>query len=730
MTGTFHEIKNRARPTLSRRVVNFGNSIRQKSTDHAKKLIDMVIPSSSPVNCPQVRCALGLSQNCVIIQVDTKKKNGCPEYPCGKKICGPDGTSHFSQPKLTDKLKLDKWEDCVGGAEQACNSLCGVGNVDYEEESRKKMLNEENTKEKKKTSKKIEEMRKKKVKQDEEDLKAAENIQKKRAEEELKASEAQKQRDEESQKAHMAHEAILKEKERKDKARREELEKKAHQTEQLEKAATEKAEEAKKAEVAAKKRLELAKKELDAVAHRSEVRKKAKEADERKQEEAEKQRKSLLPDPHGKCVEIKGGEKIGCASDSYFGTIEGDYSMADVKTASDKLMQVLPMLSMLGVTISDDCRTKIMSDVCETALPPCTETCQPTKTCAQSCRSFQSSCVSFKDSLQMISKKGSFRSYVSFVGLKEGTKSMAVIDAWIEKMMSCDGKSVSTKPNCIGEGFKGKCNPGVMRAAKSFLETGSRPVIPTQPVKKCENIACDFKGCSNSEYFGTVAEGASPKSVKSAVEKFNSLIKMAGPMIGLTITEKCMGVFASDLVETMLPRCSDKCKPLKTCKSACTEMQRTCLGNGLKGQLQMAMGMGSIVDSFLGTSAPLIKSWVTKLTSCSGDSISSSSTECLSPTYNAPMCDPTVTTGPVTTKTQVIATTEAPVEATTLPRACCKAMTKTCLACAAGITVETYCAKNPGKFGCPRGQKPKVVVLQGELFCPVHMPFELVARRL
>jgi hypothetical protein len=102
----------------------------------------------------------------------------------------------------------------------------------------------------------------------------------------------------------------------------------------------------------------------------------------------------------------------------------------------------------------------------------------------------------------------------------------------------------------------------------------------------------------------------------------------------------------------------------------------------------------------------------------------------LSPTYNAPMCDPTVTTGPVTTKTQVIATTEAPVVATTLPRACCKAMTKTCLACAAGITVETYCAKNPGKFGCPRGQKPKVVVLQGELFCPVHMPFELVARRL
>ena len=34
-------------------------------------------------------------------------------------------------------------------------------------------------------------------------------------------------------------------------------------------------------------------------------------------------------------------------------------------------------------------------------------------------------------------------------------------------------------------------------------------------------------------------------------------------------------------------------------------------------------------------------------------------------------------------------------------KVCCKAMTKTCLACAQGVTVPVFCAKNIGKFGCP-----------------------------
>ena len=34
-------------------------------------------------------------------------------------------------------------------------------------------------------------------------------------------------------------------------------------------------------------------------------------------------------------------------------------------------------------------------------------------------------------------------------------------------------------------------------------------------------------------------------------------------------------------------------------------------------------------------------------------------------------------------------------------RMCCMAMTPSCLACSAGLTVDQYCAKNPGYWGCP-----------------------------
>merc|ERR1711871_47509 len=173
-------------------------------------------------------------------------------------------------------------------------------------------------------------------------------------------------------------------------------------------------------------------------------------------------------------------------------------------------------------------------------------------------------------------------------------------------------------------------------------------------------ITCDFEGCRDTKYYGTLEYGASPKSTKAAVEKFTSLIQEAGS--SLSISNECMGDFKTDLVETMLPRCSEKCEPLKSCKSACEDIQTKCLGNGLKGQLEMAMGLGSMVDSILGTSAPVIKAWVKKLTTCSCSSISTSSNECLSPTYKAPQCDMTVTATPTTKAPEDddVTTTKAP----------------------------------------------------------------------
>lgn len=58
------------------------------------------------------------------------------------------------------------------------------------------------------------------------------------------------------------------------------------------------------------------------------------------------------------------------------------------------------------------------------------------------------------------------------------------------------------------------------------------------------------------------------------------------------------------------------------------------------------------------------------------------------------------------------------------PRACCRALTKGCMACAAGLSVEDYCNKNPGKHGCPPSKKavsfecnPKTGPSSGQ--CPV-----------
>ena len=46
------------------------------------------------------------------------------------------------------------------------------------------------------------------------------------------------------------------------------------------------------------------------------------------------------------------------------------------------------------------------------------------------------------------------------------------------------------------------------------------------------------------------------------------------------------------------------------------------------------------------------------------------------------------------------------------PRICCKAMTKKCLACSKGVSVEEFCKTNSGKFGCPP-TKPSI--------CPMPM---------
>ena len=38
---------------------------------------------------------------------------------------------------------------------------------------------------------------------------------------------------------------------------------------------------------------------------------------------------------------------------------------------------------------------------------------------------------------------------------------------------------------------------------------------------------------------------------------------------------------------------------------------------------------------------------------------------------------------------------------------CCKALTKECIACGRGLSVDEFCAKYPNKYGCPDDAIPE-----------------------
>merc|ERR1711871_1144939 len=314
----------------------------------------------------------------------------------------------------------------------------------------------------------------------------------------------------------------------------------------------------------------------------------------------------------------------GCKDTKYYGTLEYGASPKSTKAAVEKFTSLIqeagPMLS-----ISNECMGDFKTDLVETMLPRCSEKCEPLKSCKSACEDIQTKCLGngLKGQLEMAMGLG------SMVDSILGT-SAPVIKAWVKKLTTCSGSSITTSSNeCLSPTYKApQCDMTVTATPTTKApedDDATTTKTPEEDNGKCQEITCDFEGCKDTKYYGTLEYGASPKSTKAAVEKFTSLIQMAGPLLSLSISNECIGDFKTDLVETMLPRCSEKCEPLKSCKSACEDIQTKCLGNGLKGQLEMAMGLGSMVDSYLGTSAPVIKAWVKKLTTCSGSSISTSS---------------------------------------------------------------------------------------------------------
>ena len=90
-----------------------------------------------------------------------------------------------------------------------------------------------------------------------------------------------------------------------------------------------------------------------------------------------------------------------------------------------------------------------------------------------------------------------------------------------------------------------KCPPMMVCAPTTAAPTTTAPTTtaphPTErPTKECVDIKCTFEGCASHNYYGTIHDGESPGTVRAAVAQFNSLIKMAGPLLGISISEKCM----------------------------------------------------------------------------------------------------------------------------------------------------------------------------------------------
>merc|ERR1711907_633648 len=107
-----------------------------------------------------------------------------------------------------------------------------------------------------------------------------------------------------------------------------------------------------------------------------------------------------------------------------------------------------------------------------------------------------------------------------------------------------------------------------------------------------------------------------------------------------------MGDYIADIKEQLLPRCDDKCQPMKQCKSSCKSIKSKCVPASLQGYFPMVKKGGSLRSMLpmigLTEGSPevrVIDAWLNKLDKCNSDDLSSSS-NCLSSKYTGSACEP------------------------------------------------------------------------------------------
>merc|ERR1711981_1128716 len=197
--------------------------------------------------------------------------------------------------------------------------------------------------------------------------------------------------------------------------------------------------------------------------------------------------------------------------------------------------------------------------------------------------------------------------------------------------------------------------------------------------KKEEDSKCEkIEGADGKTYYGTVASGFTRKQVVAGADKLLSLFGMVGGFLGPDMAKQvndCKDDYKADIIRQLLPRCDDKCEPMKQCKSSCKALKSKCVPSSLQGYFPMVKKGGSMRSMLpmigLSEGAPELKvidAWLEKLNKCDSKYVTNAEV-CLSKNYKGAACNPSVTPTPITpTPTPTpVAPTPTPVAPTPTP---------------------------------------------------------------
>merc|ERR1711968_314460 len=289
-------------------------------------------------------------------------------------------------------------------------------------------------------------------------------------------------------------------------------------------------------------------------------------------------------------------KSISNGKTTYFGTVSDGFTASEVHKGAAKLVSLLNMVGgLVGPSIGKvvaECKADYTADLVEQLLPRCDDKCQPMKQCKSRCEQLRSKCVpkSLQGYFPMIKKGGSLRSMIGMVGLTEGSSDLKVIDAWVNKLEKCESEDVTSSSHCLSPAYKGAdCNPNDGGSSdgddNNDNDNGNDNGDDNDNGNDDDNNhddnnhddnsggspSTECKSISNGKttYFGTVSDGFTASEVHKGAAKLVSLLNMVGGLVGPSIGKvvaECKADYTADLVEQLLPRCDDKCQPMKQCK--------------------------------------------------------------------------------------------------------------------------------------------------------------------